>query len=122
MHQRCNIEKYGYAEHWKSCFYILHDLLDTRYIRFSFRKLTHTIHIFFFGSNNENFQSQKFIFLFYFILFFILFSQNIHRGYMLDPPCQGGSNEYPQCMFISKNIKKIGIPLHIPVLLYKSGV
>ena len=62
-------------------------------------------------------------------------------GYTLEPPCRGGSNEYPQSMFWSKNkkrgvavltcthnlcfgakIRKTGIALHTPVLLYKSGV
>ena len=32
------------------------------------------------------------------------------------------SNEYPQSMFWSKKKRKIGIPLHTLVLLYKSGV
>ena len=45
---------------------------------------------------------------------------------MLEPPRQGGSNEYQQSMFWSKKKKnkkrKIGIPLHTPVLQYKSGV
>ena len=44
-----------------------------------------------------------------------------HRLYTLGPPRRGGSNKYSQPMFWSKN-KKIGMPLHIPVLLYKSGV
>ena len=52
---------------------------------------------------------------------FNIFAQNIDRGYTLEPPHQGGSNEYPQSMFWSKN-KKIGIPLLTPVLLYESGV
>ena len=52
---------------------------------------------------------------------FLIFAQNIDCGYTLEPPRRGGSNEYPQSMFWSKN-KKIGIPLHTPVLLYKSGV
>ena len=34
---------------------------------------------------------------------------------------RGGSNVYPQSMFWTK-IRKIGIPLHTPVLLNKSGV
>ena len=34
---------------------------------------------------------------------------------------RGGSNEYPQSTFWTAN-KKIGKPLHIPVLLYKSMV
>ena len=52
---------------------------------------------------------------------FLIFAQNIDRGYMLESPRRGGSNEYPQFMFWSKN-KKIGIHLHTPVLLSKSGV
>ena len=52
---------------------------------------------------------------------FIIFAQNIDCGYTLEPPQGGGSNEYPQSMFWSKNKKK-GIPLRTPVLLYKSGV
>ena len=54
-------------------------------------------------------------------MFFNVFAQNIHCGYTLEPPRRGGSNEYPQYMFWSKNKKK-GIPLHTPVLLYKRGV
>ena len=50
------------------------------------------------------------------------FAQNIDCGYTLEPPRRGGSNEYPQSMFWSKNKKIIGIPLHTPVLLYKRGV
>ena len=36
-------------------------------------------------------------------------------------PHRDGSNEYPQSMLWSKN-KKIGIPLHTKVFIYKSGV
>ena len=57
----------------------------------------------------------------FFFVFFLIFAQNIDYGYTLEPPRRGGSNEYPQSMFWSKN-KKIEIPLHTPVLLYKSGV
>ena len=32
-------------------------------------------------------------------------SQNIDRGYSLEPPRRGGSNEYPQSMFLSRNKK-----------------
>ena len=52
---------------------------------------------------------------------FLIFAQNIDCGYKLEPPRRGGSNEYPQSMFWSKN-KKIGMPLQTPVSLYKSGV
>ena len=30
---------------------------------------------------------------------FLIFAQNIGRGYTLEPPRRGGSNEYPQSMF-----------------------
>ena len=34
---------------------------------------------------------------------FHISAQNIDCGYSLEPPRQGGSNEYPQSMFLSKN-------------------
>ena len=34
---------------------------------------------------------------------FLIFAQNIGCGYTLEPPRRGGSNEYPQSMFWSKN-------------------
>ena len=36
---------------------------------------------------------------------FLISAQNIDRGYTLEPPRRGGSNEYPQSMFWSKNKK-----------------
>ena len=36
---------------------------------------------------------------------FLMFAQNINCGYTLEPPRRGGSNEYPQTMFWSKNKK-----------------
>ena len=52
---------------------------------------------------NENFQQNDFD-------IFNVFAQNIDCGYTLEPPRQGGSNEYPQPMFWIKN-KKNSIPL-----------
>ena len=37
--------------------------------------------------------------------YFHNFAQNIDRGYTLESPHQGGSNEYTQSMFKSKNKK-----------------
>ena len=34
---------------------------------------------------------------------FHISAQNIDCGYSLEPPRRGGSNEYPQSMFLSKN-------------------
>ena len=34
-------------------------------------------------------------------------AQNIECGYSLEPPHRGGSNEYPQSMFLSRNKKNV---------------
>ena len=46
----------------------------------------------------ENFQLKCFD-------IFLVFAQNIDCGYTLEPPRRGGSNEYPQSVFRSKNKK-----------------
>ena len=52
-----------------------------------------------FGCKNENFHWKK-------IDIILIFAQNIDFGYTLEPPLRGGSNEYPQSMFWSKNKKE----------------
>ena len=47
---------------------------------------------------NENFQRKIFD-------IFLIFAENVYCGYTLEPPRRGGSNEYPQSMFWSKNKK-----------------
>ena len=42
-----------------------------------------------------------------FLDIFLIFAQNIDCGYTLEPPQRGGSNEYPQSMFCSKNKKNM---------------
>ena len=61
-------------------------------------------------------------------LFFLIFAQNIDCGYTLEPPCRGGSiaeavltSTHNNLCFGAK-LRKIGIPLHTQVLLYKTGV
>ena len=39
------------------------------------------------------------------MIFFHISAQNIDCGYSLEPPLRGGSNEYPQSMFLSRNKK-----------------
>ena len=53
----------------------------------------------------ENFQIKKNSDMFH------ISAKNIDCGYSLEPPRRGGSNEYPQSMFLAKS-KKIK---HIPV-------
>ena len=40
---------------------------------------------------------------------FLIFAQNIDCGYSLEPPRRGGSNEYPQSMFLSRSMKNIRV-------------
>ena len=48
--------------------------------------------------NSENFQMKN-------SDIFHISTQNIDCGYSLEPPRRGGSNEYPQSMFLSRNKK-----------------
>ena len=57
----------------------------------------------FHGCKNDNFQMK-------FSDIFLIFAQNIDCGYTLEPPQRGGSNEYPQSMFWSKNKKEMYSP------------
>ena len=50
---------------------------------------------------DENFQIKK-------SDIFYISAQNIDCGYSLEPTRRGGSNEYPQSMFLSRN-KKINV-------------
>ena len=34
-----------------------------------------------------------------YIIFLLIFAQNLDCGYALEPPRRGGSNDYPQSMF-----------------------
>ena len=52
---------------------------------------------------------------------FLIFAQNIDCGYTLEPPREAVLTSTHNLCFGAK-IRKIGIPLHTPVLLYKSGV
>ena len=47
----------------------------------------------FHGRKNGNFQMKN-------CDVFVMFAQNIDCGYTLEPPQLGGSNEYPQSMFL----------------------
>ena len=53
----------------------------------------------FYNQKKENFQIKK-------SDIFHISAQIIDCEYLLEPPRRGGSNEYPQSMFLSKNKKK----------------
>ena len=52
----------------------------------------------------------------------LIFAQNIDCGYTLEPPQSGSSNEYPQCIFWSKNKKIMYTPVNPSFTIYKWGV
>ena len=59
----------------------------------------------FHGCKNDNFQMKN-------SDIFLIFPQNIDCVYTLEPPQRGGSNEYPQSMFKSKNKKIMYTPVN----------
>ena len=63
---------------------------------------------------NENFQIKN-------SDIFHISAQNINCGYLLEPPRRGGSNEYPQSMFLSKNKKNNVYPCKPQFYYIKMG-
>ena len=55
--------------------------------------------------NNENFQIKI-------SDIFHISAKKIDCGYSLEPPRRGGSNEYPQSMFLSRNKKIMYTPVN----------
>ena len=52
---------------------------------------------------------------------FQISAQNIDCGYSLEPPRRGGSNEYPQSMFLSRNKKNNVYPCKPQFFYIKVG-
>ena len=63
---------------------------------------------------NENFQIKN-------SDIFYVSAQNIDCGYSLEPPRRGGSNEYPQYMFLSRNKKNNVYPCKSQFYYIKVG-
>ena len=59
----------------------------------------------FYHKKTENFQIKN-------SDIFHISAQNIDCGYSLEPPRRGGSNEYPQSMFLSRNKKIMYTPVN----------
>ena len=53
---------------------------------------------------------------------FLISAQNIDCGYLLEPPWWGGSNEYPQSMFLSRNKKNNVYPCKPQFYYIKVGL
>ena len=52
---------------------------------------------------------------------FLIFGKNIDCGYTLEPPRPGGSSEYPQTMFCSKNKENRYTPAYPSFAISKWG-
>ena len=79
-------------------------LLDTAFFRvpvsdFHYENMPIQIYWKFYQQNNWKFEIKKILDIFH------ISAQNIDCGYSLEPPRRGGSNEYPQSMFLSRNKK-----------------
>ena len=53
--------------------------------------------------------------------YFQISAQNIDCGYSLEPPRRGGSNDYPQYMFLSRNMKNDVYPCKPQLCYIKVG-
>ena len=84
---------------------IVHHPYYRLYFRFHYENMPMQYTEIFKVVKNENFQKKK-------NDIFLIFAQNIDCGYTLEPPLRGGSNEYPQSMFLSKNKKKRYTPAY----------
>ena len=69
----------------------------------------------FFSCKISNFRRKK-------LNMFNIFAQNIDCGYTLELPRRGGSNEYPQCMFWTKNKKIRYTPANSQFFYIKVGL
>ena len=69
----------------------------------------------------ENFTSKNLKFSDKKIDIFHISAQNIDCGHSLEPPRRGGSNEYPQSMFLSRNKKNNAYPCKPQVYYIKVG-
>ena len=67
-----------------------------------------------FTTKTENFQIKN-------SDIFHISAQNIDCGYSLEPPRRGGSNEYPQSMFLSRNKKNNVYPYKPQFYFIKVG-
>ena len=65
-------------------------------------------------SKNENFQIKN-------SDIFQILAQYIDCGYSLEPPRRGGSSEYPQSMFLSRNKKNNVYPCKLQFYYIKVG-
>ena len=81
---------------------------------FTLRKHAYSNILKIFPPKNENFQLKI-------SGIFHISAQNIDCGYSLEPSQRGGSNEYPQSMFLSRNKKNNVYPCK-PEFNYTKGV
>ena len=100
--------------------YIIGDNMQLKYL-FSLRKHAYSNTLKILPPKNENFQIKNSDTFLYFCSKHKLWVQNIYCGYSLEPPQQGGSNEYPQSMYLSRNKKNNVYPFKPQFNYIKAG-
>ena len=78
------------------------------------RKLAYSNILKILPTKNKNFQIK-------FLILFHISAQNIDCVYSLEPPRRGGSNEYPQSVFLSRNKKNNVYPCKPQFYYIKAG-
>ena len=105
----CSVVKAFVADKWR--------LLSSCRLCTALRKLAYSNKLKILQPKNKKFSDKN---CWYF--FFHISSQNIDRGYSLEPPRRGGSNEYPQSMFFSKIRKNMYTPVNPSFTIEKWGL
>ena len=93
----------------------LWNLQCTRPFRVHYENTPIQIYWKFYNQKKENFQIKT-------SDIFHIFAQNIDCVYSLEPPHRGGSNEYPQSMFLSRNKKNNVYPCKPQFYYIKVGL
>ena len=76
----------------------LHEHITNVFVEVGLRKQAYSNILKILPPKYDNFQIKI-------LIFFHISAQNMDRGYSLEPPWWGGSYEYPQSMFLSRNEK-----------------
>ena len=85
------------------------------YVCFTLRKLAYSNILKILPPKHENFQIKN-------SDIFHISAQNIDCGYSLEPPRRGGSNEYPQSMFLAETRKIMYTPVNPSFTIKKWGL
>ena len=99
-----NLEYHIYPKYSQQCLFTYISLQQSHFTTYALRKHAYSNILKFSPPKNWKILDKKTL------TFFIFLLKNIDCGYSLEPPHRGGSNEYPQSMFLSRNKKNNAYP------------